>query len=163
MSRVMVPARRTSLPVLGVLAVLSSLAVGLALPTQSAHAADPGKPGFLAFTSDRNSELAAVPLADDLGGGVKPGTPVRLTTRPEADCVSSRVVAAVTLIARRFSSVTGTARSSSSSPTTGTASAAGMAAATASWGSASELPFAVASSKQVHERAAATRCAHVYR
>ena len=99
MLRARVLARRSVLLSLaGVLALLASLTVVLSWPGPTAQAANPGKPGFLAFTSTRNSELVEVPLTEEItvrsgrfaraavgAAALRPGTPVRLTTRPGMD------------------------------------------------------------------------------
>ena len=61
MLRVKEPGRRLALlPFLGVLALVVSFTVAVQLRAPAAHAADPAKPGFLAFTSNQNDELLSV-------------------------------------------------------------------------------------------------------
>jgi uncharacterized repeat protein (TIGR01451 family) len=59
--RVRVLGRRSALlPFLGVLALLATFTVAVQLWAPAAHAANPAKPGFLAFTSNQNDELMSV-------------------------------------------------------------------------------------------------------
>jgi uncharacterized repeat protein (TIGR01451 family) len=87
--------RPVLLPLAGVLALLASLMVVMGWSSPTARAANPGKPGFLAFTSSRNSELVGVTLTEEIpisvrrgaarAAALRPGTPERLTNRPGLD------------------------------------------------------------------------------